>query len=183
MKKSFGAKDAHLSHTGLVCGIVRYRRESQRDDHCLGRHLLLEPALRDHFPSQGHLYLWQYHEETGLHTECSVCSVMFNRPIISAWYPDATSNKFKETGLTPVKSALVDAPYVGEFPMVLECKVIHHYEIGLHTHFVGEILDVKVDENVLSDNGMPDIEKISPFVYAPEVQRYHSYRSGRGKGV
>ena len=39
-------------------------------------------------------------------------------------------NKFKETGLTPVKSELVDAPYVGEFPMILECKVIHHYEIG-----------------------------------------------------
>ena len=48
-------------------------------------------------------------------------------------------NKFTETNLTPVKSELVDAPYVGEFPMVLECKLIHHHEIGLHTHFIGEI--------------------------------------------
>src|SRR3989339_86899 len=68
-------------------------------------------------------------------------------------------NKFKETGLTPIKSDLVDAPYVEEFPMILECRVIHHYEIGLHTHFVGEILDVKVDEDVLGDDGVPDIEK------------------------
>jgi flavin reductase (DIM6/NTAB) family NADH-FMN oxidoreductase RutF len=82
-------------------------------------------------------------------------------------------DKFKETGLTPVRSDLIDAPYVGEFPMVLECKVIHHYEIGLHTHFVGEILDVKVDEAMLTDDGKPDIEKIKPVVFSPDVQQYH----------
>ena len=82
-------------------------------------------------------------------------------------------NKFKATGLTAVKSELVDAPYVGEFPMILECKVIHHYEIGLHTHFVGEILDVKIDEDGLDDAGKPDIEKISPFVFSPESIRYN----------
>ncbi len=82
-------------------------------------------------------------------------------------------NKFEETGLTPVKSERVDAPYVAEFPMVLECKVIHHYEIGLHTQFVGEIYDVKIDENMLDDDGHPDMEKIRPFVFSPEFQRYH----------
>ena len=82
-------------------------------------------------------------------------------------------DKFKETGLTPTRSGLVDAPYVEEFPMVLECKVIHHYEIGLHTHFVGEILDVKVDISMLTDQGEADIEKIRPFVLCPEVRRYH----------
>lgn len=84
-----------------------------------------------------------------------------------------TADKFKETGLTPVRSELVDAPYVREFPMVLECSVIHHYEIGLHTHFVGEIVDVKVDEHMLDNDGMPDIEKIRPMIYSPEVKRYH----------
>ena len=83
-------------------------------------------------------------------------------------------DKFKETGLTPVKSDLIDAPYVKEFPMVLECKVIHNHEIGLHTQFVGEILDVKIDERSLSDDGHPDIEEIRPIVYSPEVKKYHS---------
>jgi len=46
-------------------------------------------------------------------------------------------DKFKEKNLTPVKSSLVDAPYVAEFPMILECKLIHDYEIGLHTQFIG----------------------------------------------
>ena len=82
-------------------------------------------------------------------------------------------DKFKETGLTPVKSELVDAPYVGEFPMVLECRVIHHYEIGLHTHFVGEILDVKVEDDLLTEDGKVDIEKVQPFVFNPDAGRYH----------
>lgn len=82
-------------------------------------------------------------------------------------------NKFEKTGLTPVKSEIVDAPYVKEFPMILECKVLHHYEIGLHTQFVGEILDVKVEDGVLDNAGNPDIEKIKPIVYCPEIKQYH----------
>ena len=90
-------------------------------------------------------------------------------------------DKFEKSGLTPVKSDLVDAPYVAEFPMVLECNVIHHYEIGLHTHFVGEILDVKVDEDKLADDGSPDIEKIQPIVYSPDVRVYHGIGRYIGK--
>ena len=51
------------------------------------------------------------------------------------------TDKFAATGLTPVRSDLVDAPYVAEFPLVLECKVLHMFDLGLHTQFVGEILD------------------------------------------
>lgn len=82
-------------------------------------------------------------------------------------------DKFKATGLTPVGSERVDAPYVNEFPMVLECRCIHHYEIGLHTHFVGEIVDVKIDQGMLDDEGNPDITKVRPIIYSPEVKRYH----------
>jgi flavin reductase (DIM6/NTAB) family NADH-FMN oxidoreductase RutF len=82
-------------------------------------------------------------------------------------------NKFEKSGLTPVKSDLVDAPYVKEFPMVLECKMIHHYKIGLHTHFIGEILDVKVDDNMLDEAGNPDIDKIKPILFCPTAQKYH----------
>ena len=83
------------------------------------------------------------------------------------------TNKFEKTGLTAVKSDLVDAPYVKEFPMVLECKVLDIHEIGLHTQFVGEIMDVKVDESVLDENGLPDIEKVKPFIYASEIRSYY----------
>jgi len=82
-------------------------------------------------------------------------------------------NKFDITGLTPVRSDLVDAPYVKEFPMILECKLLHHFEIGLHTQFVGEIMDVKVDEDKLLENGSPDINQVSPIVYATKARNYH----------
>jgi len=91
-------------------------------------------------------------------------------------------DKFAATGLTPVRSDLVDAPYIKEFPVVLECKVIHVLEIGLHTQFVGEILDVKVDEKALGDNGIPEIAKIRPMIYAPDSRNYYGVGENIGKG-
>ncbi len=82
-------------------------------------------------------------------------------------------DKFKVSGLTPVRSELVDAPYVKEFPLILECRVIHHHEIGLHTQFIGEILDLKVDEEMLDSENRPDVEKIRPFVYSTHAGQYH----------
>ena len=83
------------------------------------------------------------------------------------------ADKFAETGLTPVRSTLVNAPYIEEFPLALECKLVHQIELGLHTLFVGEILDVKANEDVLDDKGVPDVEKLKPFFYAPEANAYY----------
>ncbi len=82
-------------------------------------------------------------------------------------------DKFAATGLTPVDSELVDAPYVGEFSVVLECKLLHTLEIGLHTQFVGEIMDVKVDESVMDAANKPDVEKIKPMIFATGNRAYH----------
>ena len=83
-------------------------------------------------------------------------------------------DKFADTGLTPIMSDVVDAPYVKEFPFILECKVIQVHEIGRHTQFIGEILDIKADESVLSGNDRPNIELIKPFLYAPDQGEYYS---------
>jgi len=90
------------------------------------------------------------------------------------------TDKFAETGLTPVRSTLVNAPYIEEFPLVLECRLVHQVELGLHTLFVGEILDVKAGEDVLDDTGVPDLEKLKPFFFAPEANAY--YATGRRLG-
>lgn len=82
-------------------------------------------------------------------------------------------NKFDRAHLTPVRSTLVDAPYVAEFPLVLECKLLHTFELGLHTQFIGEILDVKAEEAVLGEKGLPDLEKVRPIIFGPEVRTYH----------
>jgi flavin reductase (DIM6/NTAB) family NADH-FMN oxidoreductase RutF len=90
-------------------------------------------------------------------------------------------NKFDVSGLTPVKSALVNAPYIEEFPFALECNLIHQIEIGLHTQFIGEILDIKAEEGVLDEKGMLDIEKVRPFFYDPGAYAY--YRIGEFLGA
>ena len=89
-------------------------------------------------------------------------------------------DKFAATGLTPVPSDLVDAPYVREFPLVLECKVLHVFELGLHTQFVGQILDVKADEVVLDAAGMPDILKILPIIFSPGNRVYYGVGESLG---
>ncbi len=89
-------------------------------------------------------------------------------------------DKFAVTGLTAVKSDLVNAPYIKEFPFVLECRVIHHYRIGLHTQFIGEILDIKVEEDRLGEKGA-DIEKIRPLLWAPDNRGYYGIGRWLGK--
>ncbi|HPA14184.1 MAG TPA: flavin reductase family protein [Desulfobacterales bacterium] len=90
-------------------------------------------------------------------------------------------DKLSVVGFTPVKSGMVNAPYIEECPLVLECKVIHILEIGLHTQFVGEIMDVKADEDVLGENGFPLINKVKPFLFAPETRAYFGIGNFLGK--
>ncbi|WEU40892.1 MAG: flavin reductase family protein [Candidatus Odinarchaeum yellowstonii] len=82
-------------------------------------------------------------------------------------------DKFSSTNLTPVKSVLVDAPYIKEFPLVAECKLIQTHEVGIHTMFIGEIVDVKADEHVLNDKGVIDWVKVKPFLYSPIDSKYY----------
>jgi flavin reductase (DIM6/NTAB) family NADH-FMN oxidoreductase RutF len=92
-----------------------------------------------------------------------------------------TEDKFAASGLTARPSDRVNAPYIEEFPLVLECRLIHTFELGLHTQFVGEIVNVLADESVLGRNDVPDLEKIKPIAYAPEVRRYFGLGRVLGK--
>jgi flavin reductase (DIM6/NTAB) family NADH-FMN oxidoreductase RutF len=83
------------------------------------------------------------------------------------------TDKFAKTALTPVKGDFVDAPYVKEFPLILECKLAHTFDLGIHTQFVGEIVDVKADEVVLGNDELPDIKKLNPIMFAPGAQAYY----------
>ncbi len=76
------------------------------------------------------------------------------------------TDKFADTGLTAVKSELVDAPYIKECELVIECKLIKTVELGLHTMFIGEIIDVKADEEILGEGGSPDPGKHKPFIWS-----------------
>ena len=83
------------------------------------------------------------------------------------------TDKFAASGLTAMRSDLVDAPYVAEFPLILECRFVQAVEIGLHTLFVGEIADVKIDPAALNAEGDVDIQKLQPLLYATGTKEYY----------
>ncbi len=91
------------------------------------------------------------------------------------------ADKFAMTKLTPVRSELVDAPYIKEFPVVIECRVLHTLEIGLHTQFIGEIMDIKAEESVLGEQGTADILKVLPLIFDPGQRSYYSIGECIGK--
>jgi flavin reductase (DIM6/NTAB) family NADH-FMN oxidoreductase RutF len=74
-------------------------------------------------------------------------------------------NKFKETGLTAEKSKLVNAPIVTEFPYTLECNLIRQVDLGSHTMFIGEIVGMIAESEILNQNQLPDIEKVRPILW------------------
>lgn len=93
-----------------------------------------------------------------------------------------TADKFAVAGLTAVRSDLVDAPYVAEFPLVIECRLLQTVEIGVHTQFIGEIVDVKADEEALTADGIADPAKVLPLVYSPTTKTYYGIGDVVGKG-
>ncbi|MDD1724374.1 MAG: flavin reductase family protein [Methanospirillum sp.] len=85
-----------------------------------------------------------------------------------------TVDKFAATGLTPKRGNLVNAPYVEEFPLVMECRITRVVDIGVHDHFIAEVLDVSVDEQYTDLKGQPDLGSIRFFYYHPLERSYHA---------
>ena len=90
-------------------------------------------------------------------------------------------DKFAAMKLTPVKGEFVDAPYIKEFPLVIECRLLHTTEIGLHTQFIGEIMDVKAEEGTLGEKELPQMEKIDQFLFSPGTRTYYKIGNLLGK--
>ena len=107
----------------MSCSDPQHISISIKETTSIHKNILDKEAFTVNIPSQ------TYIEETShLATECG-------------------KNENKFTGLTPVKSEIVDAPYIKEFPLALECKLVNATEMGLCTSFTGEVLDAKWIEN------------------------------------
>lgn len=82
-------------------------------------------------------------------------------------------DKFADTGLKYEKAPHIDAPLITSFPLVIECRLANIFELGSHLELVGEIVDISVDEELLSEDGLPDPELMRPLVFAPVVRKYY----------
>lgn len=75
------------------------------------------------------------------------------------------ADKFEKSGLHAVKSDMVDAPVVEEFPITLECKVVEFQQSVAGFRVLGEIVNVLADEAVLDPEGNVDPTKINAFAF------------------
>lgn len=73
-------------------------------------------------------------------------------------------DKLEKAGLHTVRSENVNAPIIEEFPVALECELLKITEDG---NIIGRIVNVSVDESVLSGDGKVDAAKLQAISYDP----------------
>lgn len=69
------------------------------------------------------------------------------------------TDKFAETGMTPMPCKFVKAPQIAQSPVSVECKVTEIKKLGSHDMFMAEILAVNVDDSLLDETGKLALEK------------------------
>ena len=74
-------------------------------------------------------------------------------------------DKFKECGLSAIKSQKVCVPSIKESPVNIECKVVNVLELGSHDMFIGEVLSVSVDKEYLNKKGALKMDKMDLVAY------------------
>jgi len=84
-----------------------------------------------------------------------------------------TVDKFREAKLTQMKAKKVRPPIIKECPVSLECKLKDVIKLGSHDLFIGEVVNVDVDESVLGSSGNIDYGKLSPVTWNPITGEYH----------
>lgn len=75
-------------------------------------------------------------------------------------------DKFKATGLTPVPAKYVKPPLIKECPVNIECRVRGIITFGSHDVFAGDALAIHADEDVIGEDGLPDVSKCPTIAYA-----------------
>lgn len=78
-------------------------------------------------------------------------------------------DKFARAGFHAEPSEFVDAPLIKELPVALECR-LKSYDPET-CRMVGEIVNVSVDESVLTD-GKVDVKKAKPITFDPFNNTY-----------
>lgn len=76
------------------------------------------------------------------------------------------TDKWKETGLTPIPAQEVNVPLIKESPVNIECRVSEIRELGSHHMFLARVVAVDVDEAYLNEQGRFELQKAVPIVYS-----------------
>jgi flavin reductase (DIM6/NTAB) family NADH-FMN oxidoreductase RutF len=81
------------------------------------------------------------------------------------------TDKVKDCNFTVFYGKLGTAPMIEQFPVNLECRLLHILSSHIHAIVIGQIEATCVSEEYLTD-GLPDAKKINPVVWFAERGEY-----------
>ena len=81
-------------------------------------------------------------------------------------------DKFKKSGLTFEKSALVDAPLINELPIALECRFIEYQNDATGIGVIGKVLRTSVEESKMKDDKV-DVDALEAIAFDPYTHGYY----------
>lgn len=81
-------------------------------------------------------------------------------------------DKFAKSGLTAVKSTLVDAPVINELPVVIECEFIEYQSDATGLGVIGKVLQISVEDAHMKD-GIVDVESLNAIAFDPYTHGYY----------
>jgi flavin reductase (DIM6/NTAB) family NADH-FMN oxidoreductase RutF len=90
------------------------------------------------------------------------------------------ADKVKDCNFTVFYGKLKNAPLIEQCPVNLECKAVHILTLGSHTLVIGQIEEVHLSEDCMTD-GEPDPAKIDPIMYVTGANKAY-FRLGKNIG-
>lgn len=76
------------------------------------------------------------------------------------------NNKWEITGLTPLPGEKVASPTILESPLSIECRVKEVIHLGTHDMLISEVLNVRVDSDLMDETGKFNLEKAGLIAYS-----------------
>lgn len=92
------------------------------------------------------------------------------------WFGVVSGNKnpdkFAKSGMTFVKSELVDAPIINELPVAIECEFVEYQNDSTGIGVIGKVVRTSVEEVNLKD-GKVDIDSLDAIAFDPYTHGYY----------
>lgn len=80
-------------------------------------------------------------------------------------------DKFREAHLTEQPSQVVAAPGIAESPVNIECRVTDIKELGSHSMFIAEVVNVQVDDKYMDETGKFHLNDAGLIAYSHGAYR------------
>lgn len=85
--------------------------------------------------------------------------------------------KFAKSGMSFIKSDIVDAPVINELPIAMECEFIEYQSDETGLGVIGKVVRTSVEEEYLKDDKV-DIDELQAIAFDPYTHGYYKV-SGR----